>query len=398
MRNAKIAIFLTVLGELTFSSAIFNIFFMSKGFSIGELGIYFAVSRLSQALLEIPCSSFADKFGRKSSIQLSRIACMVIFALLIFSNNFLVIIIAALLEGVRAALYSDSHTSMVYDSLQKEGKTDYYPKFRAYYSAAGFIAYGTGSLLGASLTSVVPMQILFIMRFPILLAHLVLVGLMKEDVPKNFGKTGNRASTAEIKKSITHILHNRQILKIMYFCALIYALNVIIWDYYQSYGAAIDIPLVFFGWAAVGFSIAEALPQFLSYKFVNPSSFSKLYTSLIITMTLLGIGGAVLQDFNGFILLILAVMVSGLTFPITDSILHEHAGKDHRITVASFNTLLSMLVYALYTLITGTIANETSIFMALGTVCGITLFFTLVYAFFRFVLPKIKEKRDVAKA
>ena len=397
MKNAKLVIILYALRQFSFSKGVFSLFFFDKGFSIGELAIYFTAMRLSQTVLEIPSGMIADKFGRRRSLQISRVLFLIALLLLIFSQNITFVILAALLEGVCNALYSDSDVSLVYDELNKEEKSHLYPKFIAMYDGIGFVALSVASVIGASVASVAPLVVTLIMKIPIIITHFFLSRKLVDGVSDGRLKPKS-IETRHLKESWRYVTKNRDIMKIIYFSAVIFAFNVMIWDYYQAYGVAINMPIGMFGWVVVGFSIAEGLPQFMSYKYVRPKNFEILYVTLITMSALFGIASALLGNVTGFIFLILSVVVNGFSFPVSAAIIHKHADTKHRTTIASFGTLFGMLLYSLYGLFFGVIAEDYGVFAAFGFVSLATFVAASVYLFLHFVRPFLKKHKTLAHA
>jgi|GEM_PF-2379104 Arabinose efflux permease len=401
MKNAKLCILLHVIRQFSFSGAIFSLFYFSKGFTIGDLAVFLTATKLSQAILEIPCSIFADKFGRKTSVQLSRLLTIVEILVLVFCFSLTAMVIAALIEGFCLALYSDSDTSLVYDNLEKEGKTSLYPKFIATYNALGYLSYGIASVIGATLATLVPFSTIVMLRIPFVILHMFLAGKLIDRVSDELKidyteitvkKRPSHLDFVHLKEGWKHIIKNRNIIKILYFSAVIFAFNHVTWDYYQVYGREIDLPIAMFGWVALLFAIAQGIPQFISYKYVKPKNFSSLFTGLIALAAVLMVISALLHNETGFIFLILSVVVSGFSFPISAAIIHKHANTEHRITISSIGTLSGMLLYSVYGLFIGTIASDSdNIFLAIGFVAMITVGAALLYMIMHVVRPLLHK-------
>ncbi|MCL2085922.1 MFS transporter [Candidatus Saccharibacteria bacterium] len=388
MRNIRLIILMKFIRDLAFSSAVFNIFFADRGFSVGELAIYFTTIRVAQTILEVPMGMFADRFGRKRSIQLSRLVVIVAFLILIGAQDFWMFIVVAALDGLCNALYSNSDTSIMYDDLRKQGKTKSYAKMIAIYNGLGFVAFAIASLVGVMIAEY-SLVATFVMRIPIFMIHFAIAGMVREDRTAIVKSTAH--SLGMIKESWKKVIRNRHVMRIIYFGAVIFAFNLIVWDYYQSYGMAINMPLMMFGWMAVGFSVAEGLPQFLAFRFVNPKSFARLFLALVAVSGTLGIVSAILGNMAGFVLLIIAVFVTGFSFPISDAIMHKHAGNKYRTTVCSFGTLFSMLSYAVMSLVFGVIAERAGVFTAFLFVSLVTLGMAVFYIIIHVFRNRLKK-------
>jgi MFS family permease len=383
MRNVRIVVIMKILRELAFSSPIFNLFFASRGFSIGDLAIYLTTLRMTQTALEVPMGIFADKFGRKRAIRLSRIAVILGFIVMIFANSLWMFLIAAVLDGLCNALYSNADTAIVYDELQKQGKTKSFARFIAIYNGLGWLSYSFAAVIGAMIAEH-SMVTTLIIRLPIFIIHFLVAGMLKDERSES---QNTRPKMAAFKESWSKITRNRHIMRIIYFSSVIFAFNLIVWNYYQSYGMEIGLPIILFGWVAVAFSFAEGVPQFISHKFVNPKHFSKLYLALITASAAFGVGSAILQNGIGFIMLIISVIITGFSFPISSAIIQRHAGNKYRATVSSFGTLFCMLTYAVINLMFGFIADKIDIFGAFLAVSSLALAAAVAYAIIHYARP-----------
>lgn len=387
MKNSGIVILLNFFRQLSFHSAVFSVFFLIyKEFDLGVLAMWFTLCKLTQALLEIPSGVFADKYGRKRSLQLSRICAFIVIVMLIFGNSVAVILLAAVLEGICNALYSDSDTSLVYDGMKKHGRTDLYPKFIAMYNGMGAISYGISSIIGALMATGFPVVWVVAMRLPIHVLHYYISKQLIDKVSDE-DKPAASHTWKHFKESWKFVTHNRNLVKVMYFNATVFAFNLLVWDYWQVYGIAIALPTVMFGMCAALLAMAEGFPQFISYKYLNPKHFSRIYVVLLGAAGVLGLLAGMLGNQIGFALLVLSVFVTGFSFPVGAAVVQRNTDTKHRTTVASFSTLFGMLTYSLFSLFFGAIAQAQSIFAAFAFVGVVVVGALVVYIFMHGVRP-----------
>lgn len=381
------------LRQLSFSGAVFGVFFMmDKGFSVADFAIFQSVVRLSQAVLEIPSGIFADRFGRRFSVQLSRILVFVAIGIIAFGATMPAMILAALLDGIANALFSDSDTSLVYDSLKKEGKTGYYPKFIATYNAMGLGVFGAASVLGAFLAAGgMPIQWLLIARLPIFLIHFWVARKFIDKALPNKAPKVNQ-TLRHLKASWTEVISSKSIMKVIYFNTIIHAMNLIMWVFYQPYGMAINMSLEIFGLVALVFAVAEGFPQFVVYRYTRTRKFSKLYIGLIMATGVLGLGAALLQNHVGFVLLIVSVFVTGISYPFTAAIIHKYARTKYRTTIASFCTLFGMVGFSVAGLVFGEIAGRLDVFWGFGMISGAALIGGIIYILFHWGRPWLYKR------
>lgn len=138
-------------GFASIASVTFTLFFLANTISQAQIGILFAIFMIAMAIFEIPTGGFADTFGHKKSVFLG-IAIHSLSSLIFFvGTTFFHFLIAMLLAALGLAFVSGAMSSLVYDLLQREKKTDLYEKVQGkifgYFLLAAFIAGPIGAYI-----------------------------------------------------------------------------------------------------------------------------------------------------------------------------------------------------------------------------------------------------------
>lgn len=89
-----------------------------KDFNLFEVGILEMVFHLTSLTMEVPTGIIADVFGRKISRVLGILSYVVYVFIMIYSNNFIVILIGFIFCGLSYTFESGSGEALVYDSLK----------------------------------------------------------------------------------------------------------------------------------------------------------------------------------------------------------------------------------------------------------------------------------------
>lgn len=388
MENAKLAIWLTCVRHFSLSGAVFSVFFiLDRGFSVADFAIFQTVVRLSQAALEIPSGIFADKFGRRRSVMISRVLVVAAFVLIAWGASLPMMLVAAILDGIAMALYSDSDTSLVYDSYKKLGRSKDYPKFIAVYNAMGMASFGVASVIGASLAAAgVPIVWLIVSRIPLFILQYFMAKGFREKVSKAAAPKASQ-TLRHLKATWGQVLKHRGLVKIIYFHSIILGANLVVWAFYQPYGLAINMSLAGFGWIALLFAVAEGFPQFIAYKYVRAGGFSKMYVILILLIGLLHVGAFFLQNMAGFVLLIISTFLAGFSFPLSAAIVQRYAKTEYRTTIMSLSTLFGIGTFSVAGLVFAMAADQWDVFAGFGVIGGGTVIGALIYIAVRWVRP-----------
>lgn len=132
--NTKILFIWSFFRNFYFSGVIWNLFYLSRGFDLKDLAIFGLTYNLAQLIFELPSGLMADKWGRKKTLIISRLVLFPMIFLIIFSNNYLLILLAWCFDGISSALASDTDTSLIYDELDQKGQLKKYGKILASYN------------------------------------------------------------------------------------------------------------------------------------------------------------------------------------------------------------------------------------------------------------------------
>jgi len=150
-RNIKLLGLLNLFMDLKFYSAFAIIYFTSISGSM-VLGMsIFSISMISNAIFELPTGIISDILGRKKTLILGTIFSLIYSIAFAISNNYLLLVIAAVFEGIERAFYSGNNEALLYDTLLEDGlekdyKT-YLGKTDSMYQLAAIIAVVVGGTL-----------------------------------------------------------------------------------------------------------------------------------------------------------------------------------------------------------------------------------------------------------
>lgn len=382
MKNIKVLFLLAFVRNFTLSSVIWNLFYYERGFTIRDLAIFALVSSVSQLIFELPSGVIADKWGFKKTLALSRITLFIGFLIKILSRNYIFILFSWSLEGFTSALVSDTDTSLIYDELKKRNKESKYKRVLAFYNGIGFLAFSLASLIGAVVADKYGYLFNYLLTLPMILISLFVVFVLDEPEMSARSKRMVQKPWIIIRTGIKEIAKKAILLKLIYFTAVIYAFNMIVWDYYQTYAMNINLPVIMFGLISVIFSVAESGPQFLTSLYKGNKTLTKIFAIIVFFAALLGVGASIFRNNLGFWFLIISVMITGFSFPITDSVYKRNLSSEFITTMCSFSTITSILTYSLMSVFFGSIAEKINIFTAFGAVSWFLLLSTIAFFFF----------------
>lgn len=128
-KNVLLLGVLNFLMEFKLYGAIAILYFTSITNSI-TLGMsIFSIGMLSTAILEIPTGAISDKIGRKPTIILGTVVSFLYVLLYAIGNQYYILALGAIFEGLERALFSGNNEALLYDTLKQLKKEEQYHKY-----------------------------------------------------------------------------------------------------------------------------------------------------------------------------------------------------------------------------------------------------------------------------
>lgn len=123
-RNVWIYRITTWLGKNGFTLSIIYFFLVQiKDQSAVEALFLIGMATLAKSMSEIPTGVIADKFSRKSSLQIGFLTMAIAWILLLFVQGFTLLFLTIVIRGMGASFVSGADDSLLYDSLKELKKT-----------------------------------------------------------------------------------------------------------------------------------------------------------------------------------------------------------------------------------------------------------------------------------
>ena len=205
--NVKILTWQSFFIGLSFWSPITAIYFSQVAGSY-TLGLsIFSLSRLSSAIFEVPTGVFSDFIGRKNTTTLGGLfytLSMVVYAL---SQNYTMLVIGAIFEGLARSFYSGNNDALLYDSLQQSKQSQQMEKFMGFIGSAEHWALGFSALLGGLLSSISFRLVIWLSVLPLFLCFIS--SLWLTNIPSLLKNQTN--IYLHIKEALSNFITNKKL-------------------------------------------------------------------------------------------------------------------------------------------------------------------------------------------
>ena len=345
------------------------LFYQENGLSLQDVFLIQACYSICVICFEVPSGYFADRFGRKRSVQYGSFFASLGFSSYAFAYTFTDFLIAQTFIALGASLISGSDAALLYDTLIQLDRKHEYQKHAGRLASIANFSEGIAGIVGGWLA-------LISLRTPLYYqAGLVALSLpLAWTLIEPGRKTADSAegSFTAIVRIVRYALHGHAEIKwlILYSSLVGTSTFVIVW-FVQPYLIAIDLPLVWFGtaWAVLQFSVGVF--SLLAYRI---EAFFGRKVALISLVLLSASAYLLLGHFQTFYaapILFIFYLVRGINGPVMNDYINRVIDSDIRATVLSVRSLVGRLMFVLLGPVVGWVSDTYTLGVAFQ-VCGWT--------------------------
>lgn len=327
-------------------------------------------------LFEIPTGTVADFFGRKISLFLGSVVCMMAVVVYVSYPNFYVFLAGETIWALAFTLKSGANEALVYDSLKMIGQEAKSVQIFSRIESCKMAGILTGALLGGVLAKYGGLKMPVIsMILPFGLSAAI-VGTLKEPPA---GEKATKAPYSQILKGGIDYFARHRILKILTFDMVVIAsfAFLIIWAYQMLLKEA-GVDIIYFGMVHASICLAQigVLQSFSRIEKYLGRKRRLLVATAIITGTgfvWLGLSS------SAWAIVSLIVVTAGFGLsrtPLYISYMNKFIPSDKRATILSVTSMARNIGIGLANLVAAVMAKWSVKYMMIVS-GGIILFFAL---------------------
>ena len=378
-----------------FTHGIWVAFLLIRGFSLLDVGLFEMVFHITSLTMEVPTGVIGDLYGRKTSRLLGILMYFIYIAIILFSTNYLLIILAFIFCGISYTFESGSGDALVYDSLKEIKQEHRFMKVNGireviYQAATVIVLFLTGLLLAGK------HELDYYLTAGMFVLAFIMILLMKEThIPH---QTRNMSFKQRLNdhfvKTWKVVTSSKRLTLLIIVGALIFAPVTSLFIYAQEYfnfnGFSESWMLYFLAFhslaSAVGAIVAERVEKKIGER--------KLLTILPIFLMLCF--WATLIPVFGFIGFIIVGGIESLFYVVLFDYINRLIPSETRASVLSFFGMSFSIVMILTFPIMGFIGDATTIWFAY---LFIAIIVTIVVVLLLFLIKNnhLGEKKTAVK-
>jgi MFS family permease len=380
---------------------------LSRGLSLTEIGVVFAVQGIVVLALELPTGGLSDALGRRPVLLLAGVVALLSMSLFTVADTAALFVVAMVLQGVYRALDSGPLEAWFVDATLAADPDAEIEHGLGRGSAVLSVAIAIGALASGALVAVHPVPGLDPLLLPLLVAlalhavHLVAVAVFMTEAPRARNPRAVAASVRAVPTVIVEglrLLRSSRVLLCIVLVELFWGFSMVTFEGLfpirlselvggTDEAAVIMGPVGSLAWFASAGGAAGIVIASRRIGVARTAAALRVVQGL--TIVAMGIiGGAV-----GVVAAYLGCYVAhGASNPMHTTLLHRQVEGSHRTTVLSMNSMVAQPAGSLGTIVLAALADGTSVSTAMvvgGIICAIAA---------PLYLPAWRQERDARMA
>ncbi len=374
LRNIKLFYYLNFFTDFRFYYPVAILYYsqVTGSFALGMS--IFSIATVSATIFELPTGIFSDFLGRKRTVILGSFTALTSVFFYALGGNFLFLAAGAIFEGLSRSFYSGNNSALLYDSLAQKNQLDKYEEISGKTSSMSQFSAGIAAILGGILGAYSFSLVFWLSA----ISQLICFGLSFLFIePKKVSQESTNIFS-HLKEAVMNFRRNNKLRLLSLSDILSFGIGEAQWVFRSAF-----VVLV---WPAWALGIAQAMANIgATLGFFFAGSLIKRFGKfqLLIFASVYGrIAGFIALIFPNIFSPILQSSGSaffGTNNVIIGSLMQKEFSGQQRATMGSLNSFAGSLLFAVFALILGWIADKTGVIYALIIVNTLLIPITFIY-------------------
>lgn len=323
------------LKNQTYFTPVFIVILQFYHLSFQEIFWVFTIGSIISVIIEIPTGIFADLYGKRKSIILSKFLIAVSFLVFGFSKSFWPFVLGQVLYEFGNSFRTGTETAYTFDYLKQNPKEPKYTLVKGNQKFWARIGESIASVIGGFIAKIFNYNMVFFVAvIPALLNFFIAISW--KDIKEKKHSLTMKNSINLLKESLKDLFFHKKLFKITMNMTIFTAAIAAITKFIQPYMQNANIPIEWFGIiSAIAFLLAAFSGKY-SYIFQEKFGDIKLVNVItiasVIPMIILGLG---YMSIFGVLLFFLIIIIENIRSPITNDIFHNFVNSEKRSTIGS---------------------------------------------------------------
>lgn len=350
-RNLILMCLIVFLNNINFCNTIAILYYkyVTNSFVLGMS--IFSITTISSAIFELPTGIISDKIGRKKTIVYGS-SCSVLSAIILFlANNYYLLILFAIINGIEMAFFSGNNDAYVYDNLCMINNKEKYINSIGKVKSMEYLAGAISGLIGAGLLYCFSYKLIIGISIIPKVIQLV-ISLFLKAIKNN--ETNTNSNKKLIKGALKESLENKLLLKKVLYDGILQSTNESCYQFRSAFYETVW-PIWAIGIPGILSNIGAFISNWCSEKLISKTS-RKKYWFLSHSYSMFSNTIAVIT--NNIISPIIMISNSLFHSDFIDSEIEQKLYKDeYRASMGSIKSFIQSILFAVFSVILGLIAD-----------------------------------------
>ncbi len=293
-------------------------------------------------LMEIPTGVFSDKISRKWSLVIASIVGIPVIPIIIFSNSFIIVLIAISIGGISSSFVSGTDVAILYDTLKGLKREQEFKKIIGKMKWYASLSMALAGILGG-LISQLSMAYAWWAYFVAGLFAFVVQLTLKE--PPFFKESEEKESyLLHLGRSFRQAFIGNASYFVLYAAIIWLFFHIGFW-LWQPYLKLIAMPLFYFGFIYAALNLVGGFVSKQAHKIEEKIG---MKNSLLLIPLLLALSFILESQFVlilGFLFIFIQSIASGYFSPLLEDYINTRIPSSKRATVLSIKNMLNSLLF-----------------------------------------------------
>lgn len=317
------------------------------------LGIsIFSIEMISSALFEVPTGIFSDKIGRKKTVAIGALCGVAYLTLYTLATNYIMLFAGAVIAGLARSFFSGNNDALLHDTLLQLNKNDSYAGMLGKVRSMEQRALGISAVLGGLIAT---QSLRATFGISILSQVICLILSLKLIEPKVHTKeSGNIYS--HLKLALKEFFANKKLRLLTLASSTTYALTESSFQFRSAFYQMLW-PVWAIGLAQALSNLGASVSFHYSGKILKKLGTIRALVAGNVYGRLVNIIGTAFPTVFSPLLMSSTSVIYGVLTVAKESLLQKEYKQEQRATMGSLNSLAGSVLFAIVSILLGTIAD-----------------------------------------
>lgn len=330
------------------------IIYFSKISGSYTLGLsIFSIVMVSSAIFELPTGFISDKYGRKKTLVFGSFCFLVGAIFYAIGIDYWFLVIGAIFQGIGRAFYSGNNDALLYDNLAQENKIEDFAEHNGKISSMSQVALAISAIFSSLIAFVSISVLLWISVIPQLICLILSLKIISvKTVEKESGNI-----FIHIGQAFKNFISNFKLRQISLINIISFGIGEASWQFESVFIGSL--------WPVWAIGISKVLSHIgASFSFHFSGRIIKKFTAIKIVIfdNIISKIVNIIALFSANIFSPILMSTTSLLFGVNETaskkLLQKEFSDKERATMGSLNSLFGSILFAIFAVILGLLADK----------------------------------------